>query len=146
MKEFFRKRNKRFIGFVCCFAVLVLCIMFGVPYYAQAADDKPAEGSWLLSDERLEGSGYQFELAYRMFGGDAQYLYVTPKTNRSFLTLFNNTYGSGVLCFKMGSVYTYIQSNDFRIQIQGGLCHVKLPEGSFVTNEFSLRELPDYAE
>lgn len=98
--------------------------------------DKDAAGSWKLSDERIEDSGYAYELTYQLIGEEVKYLYMTPdkgKFTGDKIEIGLN-YGR--------NYYSYIKCNGLEMCINAGTCHVSCEKYSFVTNVFSLKQLP----
>ncbi len=86
----------------CAFAVVLCCIFAfagcdsvsakGVDESPTKMTDKSVDGSYLFSDERLENSGYRFELSYQLIGEGTKYLYMNPKES-----VFNtNDYGRAI--------------------------------------------------
>lgn len=133
-----KKKMKNIICIICTLSVACTLYLWlpGLAPEVNAKGTGISEGDWEMSDEKLEGSGYRFELSYQRLDGSVAYIYMTPLPDKKpFQTK------SGIGIYLNGNYYSYVECEGLKVSIQGGTCHVNADGCSFVTNVFFLEEL-----
>lgn len=116
--------------------ILVLFLMLGsvaIVCVNNAYEDAKDMGRYEMTDEPLDGEGYDWELTYRLADGQDRYLYLDPAVG-----IFNM---ADVISYMAGNYSARIYCGGIELVIQSGTCYVDIDGKSFITNNFCLREL-----